>query len=287
MRYRFIKEHGQVFPVDLQCQVLKVARSGYYRWLGARAGAKAARDAALGAQIQLVFDLSRSSYGSPRVQKALGAAGVRCGRGRVARLMRERNLVGSRRRRFRVTTNSAHALPVAGNLLARRFGPSDAVNTLWTSDITYIATSEGWLYLAVVMDIASRRIIGWSMSERSNQKLVRDALIGAVRARRPSPGLIVHSDRGINYAWSSYRQLLAELGMIQSMSRKANCWDNAPMESFFHSLKAEWIAGKKLATRALARSIVFDYIEVWYNRQRLHSTLGYQSPADYESGLAA
>jgi putative transposase len=287
MRYRFIEMHRQVFPVELQCSTLKVARSGYYRWLSSPVSSRQQQDDALTKRIEVIFEKSNSTYGSPRVCKALCAAGERCGRRRVAMLMQERKLLATKRRRFRVTTNSEHALPTAGNLLARRFRPTAQLNSVWTSDITYIATCEGWLYLAVVMDIASRRIVGWSMSERIDQSLVNNALMSAVTARRPKSGLLLHSDRGITYARDSYKTLLGGLGIVQSMSRKANCWDNAPMESFFHSLKGEWIKRRTLKTRAQARSIVFEYIEVWYNQQRLHSALGYQSPATYEKRLAA
>jgi putative transposase len=287
MRYRFIKKHGQVYPVDLQCRTLKVARSGYYRWLKAPFSNKQRRDDALVLKIKAVFESSDSSYGSPRVQETLRASGESCGRRRVARLMREHKIVAKTHKSYRNTTNSDHARTIAGNVLARQFGAGLSLNRIWTSDITCIGTSEGWLYLATVMDIASRRIVGWSMSERIDQKLVNDALLCAVAARRPKRGLVLHSDRGITYARESYRKLLAGYGIVQSMSRKANCWDNAPMESFFHSLKGESLKGRTLKTRAEARSIVFKYIEVWYNRERIHSTLGYQSPAAYEKGLAA
>jgi transposase InsO family protein len=287
MRYRFIKKHRQAYPVDLQCTTLKVARSGYYRWLSMPVSNKQRGDDALVLKIKVVFEESDSSYGSPRVQETLRAAGESCGRRRVARLMREHKIVPKTQKGFRNTTNSDHAQTIADNLLARQFGAGLSLNRIWTSDITCIGTSEGWLYLATVMDIASRRIVGWSMSARIDQKLVNDALLGAVAARRPKRGLVLHSDRGITYARESYRKLLAGFGIVQSMSRKANCWDNAPMESFFHSLKGESINGRTLKTRAEARSILFKYIEIWYNRERLHSTLGYQSPAAYEIGLAA
>jgi putative transposase len=287
MRYRFIKKHRQVYPVDLQCRTLKVGRSGYYRWLSMPVSRKQRSDDALVLKIKAVYASSDSRYGSPRVQEKLRIAGESCGRRRVARLMREHKIVSKIHRNFRHTTNSDHARTIADNLLARQFATGSSLNRIWTSDITCIGTSEGWLYLATVMDIASRKIVGWSMSERIDQKLVNDALLGAVAARRPKRGLVLHSDRGITYARESYRKLLAGYGIVQSMSRKANCWDNAPMESFFHSLKSESIKGRTLKTRAQARNIVFNYIEIWYNTERLHSTLGYQSPAAYERGLAA
>jgi putative transposase len=287
MRYRFITKHGQVYPVNLQCSTLKVARSGYYRWLSMPVSRKQISDDALVLKIKAVFEQSDSSYGSPRVQETLRATGESCGRRRVARLMRKHGIVAKTHKAYRNTTNSDHAQTIAGNLIARQFRAGLSLNRVWTSDITFIGTSEGWLYLATIMDIASRRIVGWSMSERIDQKLVEGALLGAVAARRPGQGLVLHSDRGITYARESYKKLLAGFGIVQSMSRKANCWDNAPMESFFRSLKGESIKGRVLKTRAEARSVVFKYIEIWYNRQRLHSTLGYQSPAAYENGLAS
>jgi putative transposase len=276
-----------MYPVDLQCKTLNVARSGFYRWLRAPVSPKQLADDALVLKIKAVFEGSDSRYGSPCIQETLRAGGESCGRRRVARLMREHKIVSRTHKAFRSTTNSEHAHPIADNVLARQFGVGGTLNSVWTSDITCIGTSEGWLYLATVMDIASRRIVGWSMSGRIDQKLVEGALLGAVAARRPGRGLVLHSDRGITYARESYRKLLAGYGIAQSMSRKANCWDNAPMESFFHSLKGESIKGRIIRTRAQARSIVFEYIEIWYNQQRLHSTLGYQSPAAYERGLAA
>ena len=200
--------------------------------------------------------------------------------------MRAAGVVAKHRRKFRATTNSAHQFPVADNILDRQFTPT-APNQAWVSDITYVPTQEGWLYLATVLDLASRRIVGWAMSERIDRTLACDALTAALRRRRPAPGLIHHSDRGSQYASVDYQAVLAQAGCVPSMSRKGNCWDNAPMESFFHSLKVEWLHDQTFRTRAAARQAIFTFIEVWYNRQRLHSTLGYRSPEQYERALTA
>jgi transposase InsO family protein len=287
MRYQFIQEHAGPYPVTLLCQVLQVARSGYYAWCRRPESRRAQEDRRLLAKITAIHTTSRQTYGSPRVLIALQQQGETCGRHRVARVMRMHDLVGKQRRRSRVTTtDSRHALPVAANVLDRQFRPV-APNQAWVSDITYIATGEGWVYLATVMDLYSRRIVGWAMSERIDRVLVRDALTAALRDRHPAAGLVHHSDRGSQYASADYQALLAQHGLIPSMSRRGNCWDNACMESFFHSLKVEWLSDQTFRTRAEARQAVFTYIEVWYNRQRLHSTLGYRSPEQYEQLLAA
>jgi transposase InsO family protein len=200
--------------------------------------------------------------------------------------MRTAGMVAKHRRKFRATTHSAHTLPVAENVLDRQFTPT-APNQAWVSDITYVPTGEGWLYLATVMDLASRRIVGWAMSPRIDRALVGEALRDALQRRRPAPGLVHHSDRGSQYASAAYQALLAQHGLVPSMSRTGNCWDNAPMESFFHSLKVECLHDQTFRTRAAARQAIFTYIEVWYNRQRLHSTLGYRSPEHYERLIAA
>jgi len=231
----------------------------------------------------MVHQRSRENYGSPRVTAELQALGVRCGENRVARLMRE-NGICAKRRRYRATTNSKHNLPVAPNLLARQF-TVDRPNAVWMTDITYIWTSEGWLYLAGVVDLYSRMVVGHSMSRRITEELTLEALNQALGRRRPKPGLLHHSDQGSQYAADDYRKLLKECGFTASMSRKGDCWDNAPMESFFATLKTELIYRERFTTREDAKRKIFEYIEVFYNRERRHSSLGYQSPVDFE-GMA-
>jgi transposase InsO family protein len=286
MRYRFIRDHARQYPVTLLCQTLQVSTSGYYAWRRCPESARAQDDRRLLVLIQTRHTASKRTYGSPRIHAALRQQGESCGRHRVARIMRAAGVVAKHRRKFRATTNSAHQFPVAANVLNRQFTPS-APNQVWVSDITYVPTGEGWLYLAAVMDLAARRIVGWAMSERIDRALACDALTDALDRRRPAPGLIHHSDRGSQYASADYQALLAQHGLIPSMSRKGNCWDNAPMESFFHSLKVEWLHDQTFRTRTVARQAIFTFIEVWYNRQRLHSTLGYRSPETFERLLAA
>lgn len=286
MRYRFIRDHSTQYPVTLLCHVLQVARSGYYAWRRCPQSVRAQEDQRLLAAIQTVHKASKQTYGSPRVHAQLRQQGETCGRHRVARVMQAAGLAAKNRRRFQATTNSAHDLPVAENVLDRQFTPT-APNQAWVSDITYIPTAEGWLYLATVMDLASRRIIGWAMSARIDRRLVYAALTDAISRRHPAAGVIHHSDRGCQYASADYQALLAQHGFNPSMSRKGNCWDNAPMESFFRSLKVEWLHDQTFRTRDAARQSIFTFIEVWYNRQRLHSTLGYRSPEQYERMIAA
>jgi putative transposase len=281
MRYRFIRDQAPAYPVTVLCHVLQVPRSGYYAWRRAPESARTQADRPLLVAITAVHTDSRQTYGSPRVQAQLQQQGTACGRHRVARLMRTAGLTAQRHRPYRVTTNARHALPVAANVLDRQFTPARP-NQVWASDITYIPTREGWLYLAVVIDLHSRRVVGWALSPRIDRTLVCDALTAACRARRPAPGLLHHSDRGSPYASGDYQALLATHRMIPSMSRKGNCWDNAPLESFFHSLKGEWLNDQTFPTRAAARQAIFRYIAVWYNRHRLHSTLGYRSPEAFE-----
>jgi transposase InsO family protein len=287
MRYQFIHAHTGQYPVTLLCQVLQVARSGYYAWCRRPVSRRAQEDQRLLPKIATIHRMSQASYGSPRVYQALRQQGETCGRHRVARVMRAHALVGKQRRTYRVTTtDSRHALPVAANVLDRQFTPA-APNRVWVSDITYVPTGEGWLYLATVMDLYARRIVGWALSARIDRGLVLDALTDALRRRQPAPGLLHHSDRGSQYASADYQALLAQHGLIPSMSRTGNCWDNAPMESFFHTLKVEALHDQTFRTRADARQAIFTYIEVWYNRQRLHSTLGYRSPEQFEQLFAA
>jgi transposase InsO family protein len=234
--------------------------------------------------MRVVHRHSRATYGSPRMTRELQAQGHRCREARVARLMRAAGIQAKRRRRFRVTTDSRHGDPVAPNRLQRRFAvPAiGGVNRVWASDLTYVPTQEGWLYLAVVLDLASRRVIGWAMRHTLERGLTLDALRMALAQRRPTPGMLHHSDRGSQYACGDYQALLGAHQMECSMSRKGDCWDNAVVESFFASFKTELVEEAHWATRELARTAIFEYIEVWYNRNRRHSSLGYRSPVQYE-----
>lgn len=267
------------------CRVLTVSRSGYYTWRMRPESERAKENRRLALRIKAVHKKSRENYGSPRIHEALKAEGETCGRKRVERLMAENGIRAKQKRKFVATTDSKHDLPVAENILDREFTVEEP-NRVWTSDITYIPTEEGWLYLAGVLDLCSKAAVGWSMSESLDRGLVIDALTMAYRRRRPGEGLLHHSDRGSQYASEDYRNLLGEYGMQMSMSRKGDCWDNAPMESFFGTLKKELVHHRKYRTREEARRDIFEYIEVFYNRERLHSSLGYLSPADYENRIA-
>ena len=282
MRYRFMQEHEEQFRIGTMCRVLLVSRSGYYSWRNRPQSRRAKENERLLVRIEAAHKKSKKTYGSPRIHRQLVKDGVACSRGRVARLMRDAGIRAKQKRKFVVTTDSKHGLPVAENLLDRQFDV-DTLNTVWTADITYIPTDEGWLYLSAVMDLCSRGIAGWSMDERMKTDLALDALTMAYERRNPGIGLLHHSDRGSQYASEDYQNLLKTYGMQVSMSRKGDCWDNAPMESFFHTLKTELTHHKKYQTREEARRDIFEYIEVFYNRQRLHSSLGYKSPAEFES----
>jgi transposase InsO family protein len=285
MSYAFIRGHVAAFPVSAMCAALGVSRSGYYGWASRPEGARATADRALAAEIRAVHEGSRGRYGSPRVHAALRAHGRRVGRKRVARLMRGMGLSARRKRRFRRTTDSAHALPVAPNLLGRDFTAA-APDRVWLADLTYIWTAEGWLYLAVVLDLFSRRVVGWAMADHLGHELALAALDMAIARRRPAPGLIHHSDRGVQYAARRYQARLREHGMLCSMSRKGDCWDNAPMESFFATLKGELVEERDYLTHDEARADVFQYVEGFYNRRRLHSGIGYLTP-ERKAELAA
>jgi putative transposase len=281
VRYAWIKEHTGRFPVTRMCRVLKISSSGYYDWCVRKPGPKHRhRDAIAQAATRSYFDSSRV-YGYRKVHRDIVEQNIRCCPETLRRIMRSLGLFSRVKRKFVATTDSNHTLPVAQNILDRDFA-ADAPNRKWASDITYIATDEGWLYLAAVMDLYSRKIVGWSMSEHIDTGLVENALKMAVTQRRPQPGLLCHSDRGSQYASDSMQKLLGSHQIVCSMSRRGNCWDNACMESFFGSLKSEWVYGKRYATRDQARKDVFKYIEMFYNRQRRHATLGYVSPTAYE-----
>ena len=285
MRYRFIRQQHRQFPIATLCRVLEVSRAGYYAWRARPESPRGPADRTLLTHIRAVQRASRGTYGRRRVHVELRTQGESCSQNRVARLMRRHGLAGRPRRRFCRTTDAQHAQPVAPNRLSRHFTVA-APNRVWVSDITYLPTGEGWLYLATVMDLCSRRIVGWSMQTTLAHSLPLAALEMAVAQRHPAPGLLHHSDRGVQYASQDYQAALAGYGMIPSMSRKGNVWDNAPQESFYGTLKTE-LSTPRWATHAQARREVFDYIEVFYNRQRLHSSLGYQSPADFEEQYVA
>ena len=269
------------FRVQRLCQVLRVSRSGYYRWRRASEGVRAREDRKLSVEIRAVYEQSRHRYGSPRVYRELRAQGVRCGRHRVERLMRTSGLMARPRRNFKVTTRSTAAHPVAANHLDRQFSVPQT-NTVWAGDITYIATREGWLYLAVLLDLCSRRVVGWACSDRLHHDLVLSALHMAFQRRRPGKRLLHHSDRGCQYTCADYQAELARRGIQVSMSRRGDCYDNAMVESFFSTLKAELDSYDRYETRQQAKTELFEYIEVFYNRKRRHSSLGYLSPADFE-----
>ena len=289
MKYACIVHHRHQFPVALMCRALGVSRSGFYAAQRRPASARACVDQRLRGEIAVIHHQSRKTYGSPRVHAALRAQGVCCSRKRIERLMRAEGLQAKRQRRGRSTTNSNHAHPIAANLVQRRFsvGELGSINTVWAGDITYVPTREGWLYLAIVLDLASRTVVGWAMQTTLEQSLTQAALRMAVMRRQPKPGVVHHSDRGVQYAAGDYQALLASSGMTPSMSRKGDCYDNAVVESFFATLEWELIAPADWHTRAEARAAIFEYIEVWYNRQRRHSALGYLSPVDYEIYLVS
>ena len=287
MRFAFVRDHRAEFPVEVLCEVLKVSRSGYYAWTRRPPSPAALRRDGLVAAIRQAHAASRATYGSPRVCRALQATGVACSENTVAKLMRAQRVRSKARRQFVVqTTDSRHDQPVAKNLLNREFYPERA-DAVWTADITYVPTAEGWLYLAVVLDLFSRRVVGWATADHLRSELACDALRMALEHRRPRGGLLHHSDRGVQYASESYQRLLVEHGIEPSMSRTGNCWDNAVTESFFSTAKRELTHHESYATKEEARGSLFEYIEVFYNRQRLHSTLGYRSPAEYEVRFAS
>lgn len=282
MRFRCIQTHRGQFPLRLMCRVLEVSVSGFYAWRDRGPGSRQLQDRQIAARIRAIYTRSRRTYGSPRIRVSLRNEGIRCSRKRVARLMRTEGMCARRRRRFR----AAQLTPayMAGNVLSRRF-TVPLPNHVWTADVTYIPTRQGWLYLAVVMDLASRRIVGWAMRTSADQQLTADALMMAIKQRNPPRGMLHHSDRGVQYSAAGYQALLQKHGLNCSMSRTGNCWDNAVAESFFSTLKSELVNRCTFSSPAQARPHVFEYIEGWYNRQRLHSTLDYLSPMQYEMKL--
>jgi putative transposase len=282
MSFRFIEDHRDSYPVRLMCDVLEVSPAGYYAWRERPASERVAANATLLAAIRRAHHDSGRRYGCPRIHAALRAQGRGVSRGRIERLMRRHGIraIMTPPRRVR-TTDSRHNLPIAPNLIARDFTAA-APNRVWLADITYIPTAEGWLYLAAIMDLFSRKIVGWAMRDHLRAELASSALTMAIRQQRPDAGLVHHSDRGVQYASHEYRSVLATADITASMSRKADCYDNAPMESFFHTLKTELVHHREYQTHAEARVDVFAYIEGFYNRTRLHSAIGYIAPIEME-----
>jgi transposase InsO family protein len=281
MKYKFISDNREIYRVGPMCNVLDVSRSSYYAWLNRPESLRKKENRTLAARIRIIHGQKRKIYGSPRMHKELNEDGFKCSPNRVARIMKQEGIRAVVPRKYKATTDSKHNLPVAPNLLKRDFDIKEP-NKVWLADITYISTLEGWLYLAAVMDLGCRRIKGWSMGKNLTKELALDALKMAICNNPKLSGVIHHSDRGGQYASAEYQKLLKDNGLICSMSRKGNCWDNAPMESFFHTLKTEWVYGLKYQTRQEAKHSLFEYIEIIYNRQRRHSALQYMNPCQYE-----
>ena len=275
------KYRGQ-FKVSTMCRVLEVSSSGFYDWLGREESDRSRANRVLLVAIKAVHKRSKRRYASPRVYHQLRRQDMPCSENRVARVMRVNGIEAVAKRRFKATTDSDHAQPVADNALDRQFDV-ECADAAWCADLTYIWTAEGWLYLAIILDLFSRRILGWSAKSTMARSIVLEALGSALRLRQPSRGLLHHSDRGSQYASHDYQKLLRAARVTCSMSRKGDCWDNAPAESFFATLKRELIHGRNFRTRAEAKSAIFEFIESWYNRERLHSSLGYMSPVEFEA----
>lgn len=281
MKYAFIERHHETFTVTRMCNLMDVSQSAYYDWLKRPESVRSLEDRRLSEKVKESYEKSRKTYGARRILRDLVDDNESISRTRVGRLMKQQGLESKGKRKFKATTNSNHGRPVAPNLLDRAFRVEQP-DTVYAGDITYIQTDEGWLYLAVLIDLYSRAIVGWAMSERMPAQLANDALMMAIWKRKPPKGLMVHSDRGSQYASGLYQKTIKDNGFICSMSRKGNCWDNAPSESFFHTLKTELTYHRRYQTRQEAKQEIFEYIEVFYNRQRRHSTIGYQTPLGYD-----
>lgn len=282
MRFAWIEEHRHKFPVKLQCRVLEVTRSGYYAWKQRPDSPTTKRRTELAEQIRTVHRQNREVYGAPRVYRELAAQGIKCSRNTVAKIMQKTGIRSKMHKKFVVqTTDSRHPHPIAPNTLNRQFTQARP-NQAWATDITYISTGEGWLYLAGVLDLCSRKLIGWATADHMRADLVEEALTMAIAERQPVGPVLHHSDRGVQYACDQYQALLSKYKIQASMSRRGNCYDNAVMESFWGTLKTELVHHERYATRATARQSLFEYIEVFYNRKRRHSALGYVSPHEYE-----
>ncbi|MCC6965260.1 MAG: IS3 family transposase [Nitrospira sp.] len=285
MRYRAIQEQNRRYPIRLMCRALAVSAAGYYAWRSRPESARSVAARTVLSAIRVIHRESRETYGSPSIWDALLKQGHRIGEHRVARLMRQDGIRAKTVKKWRATTQSQHRFPVAANTLDRQF-TVEAPNRVWAGDLTYVWTTEGWLYLAVLLDLYSRAVVGWAMGPRVTGDLTEQALRMALTTRQPQAGLLHHSDRGSQYAARPYQQVLTTHGITASMSRKGNCWDNACVESFFGTLKRELVYHRRYATREEATQDIFEYIEVFYNRKRRHSTLGYDSPAEFEARTA-
>jgi len=281
VRFHFIDSVKKAYPLCLLCKVMQVSRSGYYSWRNRGQSARDEEREKLIPKVKEIHKTSRGTYGSRRIAMELESVGTHCGKHKAGTLMRLAGVQAKQRKKFKATTNSKHSLPVAPNLLQRQFTVS-ALNMAWVGDITYIWTTEGWLYLAVVIDLYSRRVVGWSINKRMTKQLVKDALLMAIWRRKPSPGLIFHSDRGSQYCSHEFQKLLKRHGIRSSMSRKGDCWDNAVAESFFGTLKQELVFWVKYITRDHAKRSIVDYIEMFYNSTRRHSYLDYMTPMQFE-----
>ena len=282
MKFRFISDHLETFNVGRMCNLLNVSRSGFYAWKKRPESSRSRQNRALEDRIRLLHANSHGIYGVPRIHRDLNDAGVRCGKNRVARIMRNAGIRSRTKKKFKATTNSKHSFPVAPNLLDQKF-TVEAPDRVWVGDITYIWTNEGWLYLAVVLDLYNRQVVGWAAASRINRQLAINALQAALGKREPGHGLLHHTDRGSQYASSDYQKILKEHGMICSMSRKGNCYDNAVAESFFARLKSEWVNHNRYLSRKEAIQSLFYYIEIFYNRKRRHSFIEYATPQEYEA----
>jgi putative transposase len=281
LRFSFIDIEKKAFPLFLLCKVMQVSRSGYYHWKKRGTSAREKERSQLIPRVRSIHQDSKATYGSRRMAQELNALGFHCGKHKAGTLMKLAGVAAKQRKKFKATTDSKHTFPVAPNLLNRRFSVTTP-NCVWVGDITYIWTSEGWLYLAVVIDLYSRRIVGWSMNKCITRRLVMDAFTMAIWRRKPSSGLIFHSDRGSQYCSHDFQKLLKKHGILTSMSRKGNCWDNAVAESFFGSLKVEQVFGVRYPSRSSARQDIIEYIEMFYNSKRRHSSLGYMNPMEFE-----
>ena len=286
MKFRFIADHREMFKVGRMCTLLKVSRSGFHAWFNRPESRRSRENRALEDKIRVLHAASHGIYGAPKIHQDLVDDGVPCGKNRVARIMRKAGLRSRTRKKFKATTNSKHNFPVAPNLLNQNF-TAEAADSAWVGDITYIWTGEGWLYLAVLLDLYNREIVGWSASSRMTRQLAIDALQMALGRRTPQKGLLHHTDRGSQYASNDYQKILKEHGFLCSMSRKGNCYDNAVAESFFGRLKSEWVNHQRYLSRSEATRSLFYYIEIFYNRKRRHSSINYVTPQEYDDFLLA
>jgi transposase InsO family protein len=284
MKYKFIMENRKGFRLGKMCKILEVSRSGYHNYVRRKLSQRKLENQFLLKHIKAIYTEYRGIYGSPRIYKELRKRGIFCNRKRVVRIMRINGIRAKTKRKYKITTNSVHNFPIAENIIGQKFNSSE-VNKIWVSDITYIWTKEGWLYLCCILDLCSRMIVGWFIETTLSSRLVIAALQQAVGSRGENPGIIFHSDRGSQYASKEVKNFLRKHKMLQSMSRKGNCYDNAVMESFFHTIKSELISFEKFQTRDEAKMKVFEYIEIFYNRQRSHSSIGYCSPFEFENNL--